>query len=263
MFPIPAAVKKVIDELIQKIIEFVSRHVFKSLGTTVAITITLGFCLLNPWFGSTTAKAWLIRFMVGDGPELTAIMNRFRRDENYVVSLDPGMREAGYYQFDDAGIVDRWVKDWQPKYESADIKEIKEARVAAIGIARQRARRGEPPFNPVGYPVQASRPDCFTDRPPSGTVFVDDDIMDEIAGLNPGDKVRIENSRRPNRYVIASVVGKDIGSALIWLNSSQYQAIDGKDITTLIQLVKVSSAEILSPLNIGDDANFSGCRKVN
>ncbi len=241
---------------------FLRRHIFKSIGTTVAFTIALSLALLNPWFGSTTVKATLIRFMANDQEDVAEIVKELKTHENFSHEFQAGIQRAGYYDLSNEEIVDEWSDMWRPEYEAASEEQIKTAKVAAVKEARDRAREWIAPFDPGGIRIRAGRPACAIHRPSGGTVYLSASNAAEssdLAGFRRGDRIRILRADRRGRPVIAVVAMKDIAEADAWLNSTQYEMLGGLDEILAVTIVKVGPSEELVPEGDDSGENYIGC----
>lgn len=190
------------EPILKRLTLAVRRHVFPSLGITVAITLLVIFLLLNPWFGSQRSKYSVVAYMLGGADDIEYILKKGVDDSNSGPALIAGAARAGFFTSSDRSIVDRWSTD----FSGSDYinQRNPEKKFAAILAARSRAEMHQPPFQPIGLQGRASSPSCEQTRPPTGQVYVRADSY-LATQLRAGDSLKISRQDGIGKPIIGTV----------------------------------------------------------
>lgn len=195
---------KLATDALGKVTQFVSAHVFKSIGTTIAVTILVIALLASPVIGSSWFKYHVFDYMVAGEEDIEYILERSSKDEDLQTSLREGARAAGYYVSGDKNIVSTWEQDFTDPSIGYDITKLDKTRYEAILEARRRAETRRAPFQPVGMVGYASSPSCTSTRPAFNEIYANS--RSQLGGsLAPGQIVKILRKDGVGRPVIAKV----------------------------------------------------------
>ena len=173
MLPLPEPIRAFLEKSAADLIEFVRAHVFKSLGSTVAFTLLSVFLLINPWFGSETAKFHLVDFMIEDADGVSALLTRFAKNPVSKQKFVDGAAQAGFYLSGDKHIVENWAEQFPINSSKiVDVRHLDPSRYGALLYARQRSLNRDSPFQAIGLSMVASSPSCPQTRPDMGQVYI-------------------------------------------------------------------------------------------
>jgi len=253
--------EEIIARIIADIAEFLKKHIFRSIGTTVAFTIALLLFLLNPWFGSTAVKALIFKYMTVNEDEVYHVMDALKDDKKFSPVLEAGARRAGFYGGSDKLIIEKWSGDWakiDPQKGEVNLP----TDLAAIKDARDRARKWAPPFQPGGFQLIISMPACRTERPALNTFDVNrGSMIPQVAALRQGDKVRIQRVDAKGGYVVATVRLRDLRAEDKtdgWLNFYQYDQMLGLSGTSGRVIVVPTDEDVNQP-TFDNEPDREGC----
>lgn len=199
------AIRDIVLTKFKSVVEWASGHVFRSIGSTIAFTIMSIFILLNPWFGSSSAKFYALKYMLGSSTDVEFLFKSAQQDKDIADNFRRGAAEAGYYDEGNRKILAKWA-DSLPDDPSKIMNEavLSDDKFDAVLQARRLAFDRKPPFQPIGLRGVASSPSCPDTRPRTGEVYVNAK-SDFGRQLNTGQNIMISRADGFGKIVIATV----------------------------------------------------------
>ena len=198
-------ISKIFMDQLKGLMIWASRHVFRSIGTSVAVTLFCLFALLNPWFGSSSAKYYVFKYMYGSPSDVEFLLKNSRNDKNLKNIIITGAADAGYFDEGNKKILQSWANSLPDGYSKViNISNLDQDKFAAVLEARRLAFDRRAPFQPIGLKGIASSPTCPKTRPRTGEVYVNSE-SDFGRQINTGEVVMITRSDGVGRSVIAKV----------------------------------------------------------